>query len=185
MYGGGVSGFLRFVGIVNAAIWFGASVFFAGVVLPGVFSGDVHKLFGEESAYKYYAGGVAMALFGRFFVLQYVCGSVALVHLFAEKLYLGRAFPRLATTIAAGVLFLSLVGGLAVQPRLREFRQTMYSTTASADQKAAAAHSFGVWHGTSMAVDLVILAGLLVYLMRMARSEESSRYGTIFPTFRG
>jgi hypothetical protein len=185
LYGGGVSGFLRFVGIVNAAIWFGASIFFAGVVLPGIFSEDVHRLFGEETAYKYYAGGVAMALFGRFFVLQYLCGAVALLHLFAEKLYLGRAFPRLATSIAVGVLFLSLVGGLAVQPRLREFRQTMYSITASADQKAAAAHSFGVWHGASMAVNLVVLAGLLVYLTRMARSEESSRYGTLFPTFRG
>jgi Domain of unknown function (DUF4149) len=184
-YSGGVSGFLRFVGIVNAAIWFGASIFFAGVVLPGVFSEDLHKLFGEETAYKYYAGGVAMALFRRFFVLQCVCGLVALVHLFAEKLYLGRAFPRLATAIAVGALVLSLIGGLGVQPRLRDFRQTMYSSTASAEQKAAAAHSFGLWHGASEAANLLMLAGLLVYLVRMARPEESSRYGTLFPTFRG
>jgi hypothetical protein len=187
-YSGGVSGFLRFVGIVNAAIWFGASIFFAGVVLPGIFSEDMHKVFGvapDSPFYGYYPGGVAMALFRRFFVLQYVCGLVALVHLFAEKLYLGRAFPRLATAIAVGALVLSLIGGLGVQPRLREFRQTMYSSTASAEQKAAATHSFGVWHGMSEAANLLMLAGLLVYLVRMARPEESSRYGTLFPTFRG
>jgi hypothetical protein len=176
------------VGIVNAAIWFGASIFFAGVVLPGIFSEDMHRVFGvapDSPFYEFYPGGVAMTLFRRFFVLQYVCGLVALVHLFAEKLYLGRAFPRLATAIAAGALVVSLIGGLAVQPRLREFRRTMYSTTASAEQKAAAAHSFGVWHGTSQAVNLLMLAGLLIYLVRMTRPEESSRYGTLFPTFRG
>jgi hypothetical protein len=173
------------VGIVNAALWFGASVFFAGVVLPGVFSGDTHKLFGEETAYRYYAGGVAMALFQRFFVLQYVCGLVALAHLCAEKLYLGRAFPRLTTGIVAGALGLSLIGGLWVQPHLREFRQTMYAPTASAEQKAAAEHSFGVLHGVSELANLVMLAGLLVYLVNVSRQEESARYGTLFPTFRG
>jgi hypothetical protein len=183
-----VSGFLRFVGIVNAAIWFGASIFFAGVVLPGIFSQDMHKVFGvtpDSPFYGYYPGGAAMVLFKRFFVLQYTCGLVALVHLFAEKLYLGRAFPPLATSIAVGALALSLIGGLGVQPRLREFFQIKYSTTASPEQKAAAAHSFALLHGTSQAANLLMLAGLLVYLVRMARPEESSRYGTLFPTFRG
>lgn len=176
---------MRFVGIVNAAIWFGAGVFFALVALPGIFSEDLHKLFGEETAFKYYAGGMAMELFRRFFVLQYLCGFVALAHLCAEKLYLGRAFPRLATSIALGVLGISLIGGGIVQPRLRELRQTMYSTTATPEQKAAATHSFGLWHGTSMAVNFFVLAALLVYLVQVTRAEESSRYGTLFPTFRG
>ncbi len=184
-YSGRVSGFLRFVGIVNAALWFGASVFFAGVVLPGVFSEDLRRLFGEETAYRYYAGGVAMALFQRFFVLQYGCGLVALLHLCAEKLYLGRAFPRLTTAIVAGALGLSLLGGMWVQPRLRELFHTKYSATATLEQKAAADHSFGLLHGVSEAANLLILAGLLVYLVKVSRQEESSRYGTLFPTFRG
>jgi Domain of unknown function (DUF4149) len=184
-YSDAVSGFLRFVGIVNAAIWFGASVFFALVVLPGVFSSDVHKLFGEETNFKYYAGGVAMTLFGRFFALQYVCGFVALAHLAAEKLYLGRGFPRVATSIATAVLLLSLIGGVEMQPRMKELRQTMYSTAATPEQKAAATHSFNMWHGMSEAVDMAVLVGLLVFLMRVAKSEESNRYGTLFPTFRG
>jgi hypothetical protein len=176
------------VGIVNAALWFGASVFFAGVVLPGVFSEDLHRIFGvaaDSPFYGYYPGAVALALFRRFFVLQYVCGLVALAHLCAEKLYLGRAFPRLTTGIVAGALGLSLIGGLWVQPRMRELFQTKYSTTASPEQKAAAAHSFGLLHGSSEAANLLMLAGLLVYLVKVSRQEESSRYGTLFPTFRG
>ena len=180
-----MSGFLRFVGIVNAAIWFGGGLIFTLIILPGVFSQDVHTLFGEEEKYKYYAGGVAMVLFGRFFVLQYICGVIALLHLFAEKLYLGRAISALSLAIVVGALFISLIGGGVVQPHLRDFRQTMYSLKASADEKAFATHSFGVWHGLSEAANLFMLAGLLAHLMRVSRPEEPGRYGTLFPKFRG
>ena len=176
---------MRFIGIVNAAIWFGGGLVFTALILPGVFSQDVHSLFKLEGTSKYYEGGVAMALFGRFFVLQYVCGVVALLHLFAEKLYLGRTISRWGLAIVLGELAISLVGGAFVQPRLRDFRQTMYSDKAGADDKALATHSFGVWHGLSEAVNLLMLGGLLAHLLRVSRPEEPGRYGTLFPKFRG
>jgi hypothetical protein len=176
---------LRFIGIVNAAIWFGGGLVFTAVILPGVFSPDVHNLFKQEGASNYYEGGVAMALFGRFFVLQYICGVIALLHLFAEKLYLGRTISRLGLAIVVSALAISLVGGAVVQPRLRDFRQTKYSETAGAGEKALATHSFGVWHGLSEAANVLMLCGLLVHLLRVARPEEPGRYSTLFPNFRG
>jgi hypothetical protein len=181
-----VSGFLRFVGIVNAAIWFGAGVFFAAAILPGAFSQDMHKVFGvpaESPYYSYYPGGVALVLFKRFFVLQYICGIIALLHLFAEKLYLGRALPKFGTALVIGIFGLALIGGVWLQPRLENYRQTMY-VNASTEEKERARHSFGLWHGISQFANLVVIGGLLAHLARVSRPGESDRY-TTFTIFRG
>ena len=179
---------MRYVGIINAAIWFGGGLIFTLVVLPGVFSADVYKLFAvspESPFYKFYPGGVAEILFGRYFIVQYVCGLVALGHLFAEKLYLGRAIPRIAAAIVVAALVISFIGGAWVQPKLRGLRQTMYSQKAGAEEKAVATRSFGMWHGVSQVANLFMLVGLLAHLINVSRPEEPGRYGTLFPKFRG
>jgi hypothetical protein len=179
-----VSLFLRIVGIVNAAIWFGAGTFFAAGVIPGVFSQDLRHIFGD-TAYPYYSGAVAMALFKRFFVLQYICGTVALLHLLAEKLYLGRPYSRLGTTLVVVIFSLGLFGGFWLQPKMERLRSDMYSTTAAADTKERARHSFGVWHGVSQIANVLIIGGLLVHLLRVTRPPDSRSYGVLFPQFRG
>ncbi len=173
------------MGIVNAAIWFGAGVFFAAAILPAVFSQDMHKIFGvaaDSPYYFYYPGGVALVLFKRFFVLQYVCSIIALLHLCAEKLYLGRAFPRFGTALVIGIFSLALIGGLWLQPRMENLRQTMY-VGLNPEQKERARHSFGLWHGVSQLANLAIIGGLLVNLVRVTRPGESDRY-TTFTIFR-
>jgi hypothetical protein len=179
-----VSLFLRIVGIVNAAIWFGAGTFFAIGVLPGIFSRDLHHIFGD-TAYPYYAGAVALALFKRFFVLQYVCGAIALLHFIAEKLYLGRAYSALGTALVVIIFTLGLIGGFWLQPKMEELRQTMYSGTATVEQKERARHSFGTLHGMSEFANVLIIGGLLVHLLRVTRPPDSGRYGVLFPQFRG
>ena len=174
-YAGGVSGFLRFVGVVNAAIWLGAGIFMV-FVLPAVFSPEMHQLFGEEKTFKYYSGAVAMILFRRFFALQYFCGTIALLHLIAEKLYLGRAFPRLGTTVILAVFGLGLAGGVWFRPRMEGLRGTMYSSTASQAQKDAAEQSFKRWHVVSNLAVVVMIGGLFVHLVRVTRQEDTSRY---------
>ena len=169
-----MSGFLRFVGIVNAAIWFGSALFFAAVILPAVFSQDMHKVLGltiDSPYYSYYPGGVALVLFRRFFALQYICAVIALLHLFAENLYLSRRLPRLGTALIIGVFVLALLGGLWLQPRMENFRQTMY-LGATPDQKEHARHAFGVWHGISECVNLLVLGCLLGHLLRVTRPRN-------------
>lgn len=180
-----VSAFLRWAGIVNAAIWFGASIFLV-VALGAIFSKDILDLFHESSdaAHKYYSGAVAMAVFHRYFALQYVCGVIALLHLFAEKLYLGRALSRFSTGLVAALLVVAFVGGIWLQPKMEKLRKDMYSNI-PAEQRARAEHSFNSWHAASECVNLLVMAGLLVHLLRVTRPEESRRYGTLFPQFRG
>jgi hypothetical protein len=174
-YAGGVSGFLRFVGVVNAAIWLGAGIFVL-FVFPAVFSPEMHQLFGDEKTFKYYSGAVAMVLFKRFFALQYVCGTIALLHLIAEKLYLGRPFPRLGMAVVLVVFGLGLAGGVWLRPRMEGLRNTMYSATASQPQKDVAEQSFKRWHVISNLSMLVMIGGLLVHVVRVTRQEDTSRY---------
>jgi Domain of unknown function (DUF4149) len=173
-----VSGILRYVGIINAAVWFGAGIFFAAVVLPAVFSRDLHQLFGE-TAYPYYSGGVALVLFRHFFVLQYVCGALAILHLLAEKLYLGRALPRFGSALVLAILGLGLVGGLWLQPRMEKYRQTMYFGQTQ-EQKDSGRHSFYLWHGVSQLANLFIIGGLLVNLVRVAQPVGPARPGIYY-----
>ena len=179
-----MSVFLRWVGIVNAAIWFGAAIFLV-VALGAIFSPDIVEIFrkaGDTS--KFYSGAVAMAVFHRYFALQYVCGIIAILHLVAEKLYLGRALSRLGLGLVALLIVVALVGGGWLQPRMEKLRSESYSSP-SAEQKARAEHSFKTLHVTSEIINLFVMAGLLVHLIRVTRPEESRHYGTLFPQFRG
>ncbi|MDB6110935.1 MAG: hypothetical protein JWR69_2685 [Pedosphaera sp.] len=169
------------MGLVNAAVWFGAAIFFTLGVGPGVFSQDMHKLFGE-TAFQYYAGGVALVLIKRYFILQYICGTIALLHLFAEWLYLGRKTNRLTLGLLVVLFSLSLMGGLWLQPKMQTLRQTMYLDP-SPERKDLARRSFGAWHGVSQFANLIIIAGLIVYLVRVTRPPEAGRYGN-FTKFR-
>ena len=182
-----VSVFLRWVGIVNAAIWFGASIFLV-VALTAIFSPEMIKLFTEAGdatpAHKFYSGAVANAVFHRYFALQYVCGIIAIFHLVAEKLYLGRALSWLGIGLVGMLLFVALAGGLGLQPRMEKLRAEKYSNV-SAEQKAKADHSFNTLHAVSECINLFVMAGLLVHLLRVTRPEESRHYGTLFPQFRG
>jgi hypothetical protein len=174
-----VSGFLRFVGIVNAAIWFGAAIFFAVGVLPGVFSEEMHLLFHESATDPFYSGAVAQALFQRYFIFQCICGAVALIHLIAEKLYLGRALPKWGMGLVIALFCFGLMGSLWLQPHMKELRQTRYFGRTQ-DEKEHARHSFALWHGFSEVANFLIIAGLLVHLVRVTRSAVPGRYGTFY-----
>jgi hypothetical protein len=173
-----VSGFLRFINIINAAIWFGAGIFFTLGILPAVFSHDLHALFGE-SGYPYFSGAVALILFKRFFALQYICGGVALFLLLAEKFYTGRKLPSVGTTLVLVMFGFGLIGGLWLQPKMQTLRGTMYSSQ-PIEVREKARHSFGIWHGTSLLANFVVLGGLLAHLVRVTRPPEQSRYGTFY-----
>lgn len=173
-----MSGFLRLVGILNAAIWFGAAIFFTAAVAPAIFSSDMKQVFGE-GAFPYYSGAVALVVLKRYFVLQQVCGAIALLHLFAERLYLGRSWNRFLLGLLVAVFGLGLIGGFWLQPRMVELRHAMYYG-ATQEQKENARRAFGAWHGISQGANLIILAGLLVYLMRVTKPPESARYGTLY-----
>ena len=162
---------LRIVGVINAAIWFGACVFFTFGVGPAFFSDAMLALLGRP-----HAGAAAQVVLQRYFLVHQICGVIGLAHLVAESLYLGRPIMRWTLSLLAAVFVLGLVGGYGIQPKLRTLHRSMYTPSNPPALREAAQKSFRVWHGVSQGLNLVVVAGVLVYLLRVTRLSDTSRY---------
>ncbi|HRZ91624.1 MAG TPA: DUF4149 domain-containing protein [Candidatus Paceibacterota bacterium] len=176
-----VIGLMRFIGIANAAVWFGAAVFFTVAVGPAFFSTQMLTLFGGSAAdpnARYYGGAAAQVVMERYYLLQHWCGAIALLHLAWEGWYFGRSIRRLPLAVVLVLFALGLAGGYGIQPRLQRLHKTMYNV--GGDQTAAqmevARRSFGVWHGLSQAANLVVLIGLGIYLWRVQIVPDQTRF---------
>jgi hypothetical protein len=165
-----VTGLLRFVGILNAAVWCGSAIFLT-FGLPALFSPELKKLLTEPGV-----GFAAEAVVARFFVLQYWCAAIALAHLLAEWLYGGRPARRLNLSLVLAMLALALAGGLWAQPKMRALHEVKYFGK-QPEQQAAAARAFARWHGAAESVNLLVMGGLIIYLWRVSGPPESPRFG--------
>ena len=163
-----MTGFLRFVGLLNAAVWCGSAIFLV-VGLPAVFSPELKRLLTPVGV-----GFAAETIVARFFVLQYWCGGIALAHLLAEWLYCGRPLWRLNLGLLVVLLSLSLAGGLCAQPRMRALHLTRYYGRTS-EQQLRAAKAFAAWHTASEAANLLVIGGLVWYLWQVSREQEAPR----------
>ncbi len=168
-------GFLRIVGLVNAAIWFGAAVFFTFGIGPAVFSPDMRQVLGAAN-FPYFSGAIAQLLISRYFDLQIVCALIAVFHAFAEWLYLNRPLHRFWTGLLAGLLAASLLGALVLQPHMKKLHRLKYSPAATPAQRVSSTSAFKVWHGTSQAANLLVLASLGLYLWRTANPSNATRF---------
>src|SRR5437660_6999162 len=142
---------------MNAAVWFGAAVFFSFGIAPAFFTPEMKRLLGEI-----YAGLVAQSVIERYFVLHYCCGGLALLHQLAEWVYLGKALQRLTFGLLLAILTLSLLGGFWLQPKLKELYRLEYAKPeqVSAGERAEAKKSFRASHGVAQLINLLMLAGL-------------------------
>jgi len=172
---------IRFIGIMNAAIWLGAAVSFTFAVGPAFFTGAVEKL----GLHPFWHGAMAQLVIGRYFALQYVCGVIALAHLLAEWVYLGRPLQKLTLGLIVGLLGLGFAGGLWLQPKLKKLHLIKYSMSEQykpiaipAGERIEAARSFGVWHGVARALDLLALGGLVIYFWRVNHPTDNLRFVT-------
>ena len=128
------------------------------------------------SNYPYFSGAIAQMLISRYFDLQVVCALVAVFHTFAEWLYLSRPLYRFWTGLLAMLLLASLLEALVLQPHMRELHNFKYSSTATPAQRVSSTSAFKVWHGTAQAVNLLMLAGLGLYLWRTANPSNATRF---------
>lgn len=160
--------------MVNAGVWLGAAVFFTFAGGPAVFSDDMKTLLGPGN-FPYFSGAIAQVLIARYFKLQLICGAIAVVHLCAEWLYLGRPLRRFNGYWLAVLLALGLAGDFWMQPHIKQLHHAKY-TGATVQGRTAAAAALRLWHGAAQTVNLFLLAGLVVYLWRVAQPEEFTRF---------
>jgi hypothetical protein len=163
------------VGILNAAVWFGTAIFFTFGAGLAPFSQEMKTLLGPNN-YPYFSGAIAQILIARYFHFQLACGIVAVLHLLAEWLYLGK-FPRkLQVGLLIGLCAAALFGGCWLQPRLKTWHATRYGTSTRPELREAAIRSFRIWHGVSQVVNVLLVGGLAAYLWRAANPSEPTRF---------
>ena len=160
---------------MNAAVWFGATVFFTVGAGPALFSLDMKHLLGENN-YPFFSGAIAQIVMARYFDLQLACSLVALAHAAAEWLYLGRPLQKFGLGLLLGLLFLGFVGGCGMQPKIKELHTRKYALNYAPEVRASAAKSLRVWHGLAQVANVVMLGGLAVYLWRVAHPVSMARF---------
>jgi hypothetical protein len=163
------------VGVLNAAVWFGASVFFTFAAGPAPFSAEMKSLLGQNN-FPYFSGAIAQVLIARYFHLQVVCGAVAVVHLLAEWLYLGRHPRKLQAGLLIGLCLAALAGGYWFQPKLKALHAVKYGIKTRPDVREIADRSFRTWHGVSQVINVLLVAGLAVYLWRITNPSDPTRF---------
>lgn len=167
--------FLRIVGFVNAAIWFGTVVFFTLGIGPAVFSQDMRELLGPAN-FPFFSGAIIQVLISRYFDFQVICAMVAVFHAFAEWLYLSRPLYRFWTGLLVMLLAGSLVGAFVFQPQIKKLHRQKYSRSSTPAERITSTSALKVWHGVSQSVNLLMLAGLGLYLWRTANPSNATRF---------
>ncbi len=170
-----VIGFLRFVGIANAAVWLGASVFFTVGVGPAVASSDMETLLGQKY-FPYFSGAVGQIILARYFHFHLACATIALLHLLAERIYLGRTLHRRRLSLLAALFGLSLLGSVWLGPKLLKLHQNQHRLNATHQQRMIAAKSFRLWHGVFQAVNVLVIGGVAVCLWRVTHPPDELRF---------
>lgn len=164
--------FIRLIGVLNAAVWLGAGVFFTFGIGPAVFSPEMKRIFGD-----YYPGVIAQMFIARYFKLQLICGIIAALHFAAELVLARRGFQKWTFLVLVVPLSLGLIGGFVLQPKMNKLHAIKYSN-APAEEREAAAKQFGMLHGISQVVNLVGLLLLGAYAWRTATPPQTGRFVT-------
>ena len=171
-------GILRFIGIANAAAWFGGALFFTVAVGPAFFSEGMIRLFGGGNLEvgRAYAGAAAQIVVERYFLFHQICGGIALLHLLAEWIYMGRPLKRLTLFLLGTLLAIGFVGGYGLQPHLQGLHRIMYAPAQAPDQRESARRQFKTLHGVSQVLNLFVLGGVLAYLWRVTTPSSTYRF---------
>ena len=178
---------IRFIGVLNAAIWLGSAVFFTFAAAPAFFSSDAKAL----GIHPFYTGSMAQLVLSRYFYVQHICGLLAMAHLLAEWVYLGRALQRFTFGLLVALLCLGFAGGLWLQPKLKRLNLVRYSmnenfkpTPMPLEERTAAEKAFRSWHPVSIVFNVVVLAGLVFYFWRVTHPPDDLRFVSTPTKFR-
>jgi hypothetical protein len=167
---------LRFFGLVNAAVWFGAACFFIFVAEPALTGSDAMQTLLGPKSFPYFSVAAAQILGTRFYTLFLLCALLAMLHVGAEWLYFGK-YPRRVWLLLIFGLFL---GGLAqnygIQPVLKERLLLQHTASTPPEQRDLARRSFRSWNIMAAGVNLLLLSGLGVYLWHVANPPDEMRF---------
>ena len=163
------------MGLINAALWLGGAIFFTLGIAPALVSADMVKLL-KPPNFPYFSGAIVQVVLASYFHLHLGCAFVALLHVLAEWLYLGRAARTLWTYLLLGLFAASLLGSFWLSPKLRELHSSKHLVRAAPGQREAAARSFSIWQGFFQGLNVLMIGGVAVYFWRAAHPPDELRF---------
>lgn len=166
---------LRFLALLNAAVWLGATVFFTVLAGPAFFGPEMSAFLPRPHRAR-----AAELIIARLFMLQQICGGIALTLLLMECVRAGRLVRRAHLALVGGLLVCGLLAGNWLAPRMHQLQRIRYAPNSTPAQVAAAEASFNRWHAFSQVVNLLVIAGLVVHLWAVSRPPETPRLGNLF-----
>jgi hypothetical protein len=175
-----VIAFLRFIGLMNAAVWFGAVVVFAALISPALASPEIVDLFGvaRSPMPAAYAGLVGELVIAKFVWIHFICGGVAAVHLLVEWLYTGKAIRTLILYLAMLLITMGLLNGLILYPKMQDLHRTRYNRTVPAEKQLKAATMFSGLRQATEIIHWIMVGGLLLYTWKIATPGEQPRFNS-------
>jgi len=159
---------------MNAAVWLGTAIFFTFGAEPACFSADMQAALGA-SGDSYFPGAIAAVVASRYYHITLACGVVALLHLLAEWMYMGRPARRFSFVLVAGLFLLTLIGSNAIQPASTRLNRKHYTASQPAERDSAA-KSFRLLHATTRVVNALVIGGLILYVWRVGSPSDTLRF---------
>ncbi len=160
---------------MNAAIWFGAAVFFVLGADRAASSVQMRELIGTNN-FPYFSEAIANIFARRFFVLYACCSAVALLYLLAEWLYFGKYPAKKWVTFVLVLVFVGMVRGYGLQPTLRKLHDLEYGRNSTPVQRETAGRSFKTYATISHSIDIILAAALGIYLWKLGNPSDSMRF---------
>ncbi len=170
-----VIGILRLVGLINAAVWFGAAVFFVFGAGPLATGEPMRALLGPRN-FPYFGTSIYQLIAAKYYILHLICSCVALLHMGTEWVYLGKNPRRFWVGLALALTLLGFVEQFALQPHLQQLHRTSFSGRAKPEQREAARRVRVVWQVISRSFQFLMVGGLAVYLWRTANPPDLARF---------
>lgn len=171
---GGVIGFLRFAGVLIAAVWLGAALFFTLGVAPAMTSKEMETLLGHNN-YGYFSVAIGQLLASTYYRLFLTCAVLAVLHAVTEWLYLGKYLPRFWLWLLLVLLGLGLLQVAVIQPRWKEANRQHYSP-GRPETREHGARSARVYDILSLGFQLIMVGGVAIYFWRAALVPNPTRF---------
>ena len=130
-----------------------------------------------QRSHLYLSGLLVQVLQSYSFHLSLVCGSVALLLLSTERLYLGRPVRKGSLTLLLTLILLVSWKGWWLQPQLKS-NHVIRLIGSNVAERQAAQRFYGTWESVGYGLDLFVIAGLTVYLWFVAHPPDSTRFLT-------
>lgn len=168
---------VRFIGLLNAAIWLGSAVFAILGADKAVTSQGMQELLGPKH-FPYYSGVIVELVNARFWHLHIGCAAVALLHLSAESLYFGRVLRKPWLVVLCGLLLIGVVEVSGLQPKMHQLHLAAHAVNRPPAARQQAANIYRNWHAVSTIFEIFTLAALSAYLWRIANPNDPTRFLT-------